>query len=463
MDTSYVNCATQQQIGMAVSSSFYQVDSVQWDAKVAEFSAPAGGYTSLRLNPEFWTEKGNYLATDQSHAWSSADGPGTLTSHSFVISDSSLAFQSGYGGDGSSVKLMTQADDGTFSRMRKQFTTTQHEIDDVLWDVSGLINEAAVIVIENAGAGHRMLVNNIRMFDSMPGCLSDSITIEPVDGGLLNIMGTTYGPIYRGGAEQKITHKELAGVETMYCAMDTAGSVSTGGVFASNFPAGFEYHELGMDHLPSCMVIRKLVGENAYQISVEAGKRRFLFSHSSCSADSEDSLHCVYSTQQPRCIEYTGLLTDVVQADMHCVESLPLVSCIETALSLKCPLAAEEACGAKKIQRDLFECCSTGGTGKIASCIGHTRRLGETIRFSASEVVDMVVAQSCARACHQSEKKCHGWRVDELSNECKVSLKCYPASYPEVKSLELSNKRWNLINNGNPFDGMTVTVRQAVV
>merc|ERR1711865_111258 len=132
----------------------------------------------MGLNPEFWTEKGNYLATDQSHAWSSADGPGTLSSHSFIISDSSLAFQSGYGGDGSSVKLMTQADDGTMSVVREQyqFNPIHQEIRGVQWDTSGLLNEQAVLVIENNGV-NRMFVNNIRMLTVEPGCLSSCITI----------------------------------------------------------------------------------------------------------------------------------------------------------------------------------------------------------------------------------------------------------------------------------------------
>jgi len=466
-DTGYANCPTQQQIGMG-ASVFYTVDTVQWDAKprpedgqngvVPEFTAPAGVYSSVRLDPLFWTQEGTYLATDASQVWSSAEGTGKLTSHSFVISSSSLAFQAGYGGGGASIKLMTPAEDGTMS-VRLQFNLIQHEIREVLWDMSGLLNEAAVIVIEKGGVD-RMYVNNIRMFDTEPGCLSSCLTIEPAGDAALNllsIMGTTYGPAYQG-----TSFKDDHG--TIYCSLNDDGSISSGGgPFAQSFPVGFEYHKLGMGRLPTCMMIYKLADENTYHISVGEGTRRFSFSDSS--GGDSNSLFCVYSTQQPSCIGYSNLLGNMAHADMHCSEVLPMYSCTETALSTQCPMAADAPCGDRKTQRDVLACCARGEN--IASCIGHTRRrLGASIRFSEDHVLDPDVARSCARACQQSngsEKKCFAWRVDGSNMECKLSLKCYPESYPEVTSHGLSKKRWNLLDKGlNPFEGLTVTVRKQI-
>jgi len=301
------------------------------------------------------------------------------------------------------------------------------------------------------------------MFDTEPGCLSSCLTIGSGDEvasntlNALSIMGTTYGPAYQG-----TSFKDAHG--TMYCSLNDDGSMSSGGgPFAQRFPGGFEYHKLGMERLPTCMMIHKLADENKYHISVGTGTRRFSFSVSS--GGDSDSLFCVYSTQQPSCIGYSNLLGNMAHADMHCSERMPMYSCTETALSTQCPMAADAPCGDRKIQRDVLACCARGEN--IASCIGHTRRrLGASIRFSEDHVLDPDVARSCARACQQSngsEKKCLAWRVDGSNMECELALKCYPESYPEVTSLGLSKKRWNLLDNGlNPFEGLTVTVRKQI-
>jgi len=445
--TGYYNCPTQ------LDSRFYSIATVH-------FTASAGSYTWLTLNPNVWTETGAYFAINESSSvWSSTKGSGTLTSTSFVVSNSTLAFQAGYGGDLSNIKLMTKSDDTTFSKVRKQFKPARQGIREVFWDVSGLLNEVAVIVLENIPEGNRMYVNNIRLFDSVPGCLPDCITIEPSSNANLDlkIMGTTYEPVNQGTSFTD-------DVEVLYCATDTNGSLpvgtSPGGLFDQNFPIGFKYHNLGMERLPSCMMVKKLPGENTYHIAVGAGKRRFSFNVFN-PMDADSSLHCVYPTQQPRCVDYSGALAGSLQADMHCAEGPPSVTCTETVLARNCPLGAKTACGSTKVQQDLLKCCDKDGNS-ASLCLGHSRRLGESIRFSESSVVDMDAAMICAHACYQSNNDggtCDAWRLTD-SEECVLALKCYPATYAQVTNLELSESRWNLLKNAMPFDGLEVTVRQ---
>jgi len=515
------NCPTQNKIGMGVSSPFYAVDYVQWDAKEGtEFNGLAGSYSSMRMDPMFWTQEGTYFATDKSYAWSSSEGPGTLTSMSFVLSKSTLAFEAGYGGDLSNIKLMTKADDGTFTRMRRQSKLNGLVIRQIFWDVSGLYNEHVKIVIENDNSdqtNNRMYVNNIRMFDSVPGCLSSCITIQPKAANNLDIMGTTYEPASQGTS---FTNDN----EVLYCAVPDPVCVDTreeswcnthsgptncdpgsnshfaitecaakclskypqrdygctgnakdttdmhsvgatpGALFASNFPEGFAYDNLAMERLPSCIMVRKIPGDiSTYQISMEAGQRRFAFTQDG----NVGSLHCVYQTEKPQCIAFSGALVGSRQGDMHCVEGPPASTCADAVISLKCPMAKDAVCGVEKVQQDLLHCCDESGNGGFKNCLGHTRRLGESIRFSDSEVVDASAAENCVRACYQYpnsvERACMGWRLNAFNNKCTLALKCYPKSYMEVKSLELTNYEWNLIDGANPFDGLLVTVLQQIV
>merc|ERR1711865_231629 len=251
------------------------------------------------------------------------------------------------------------------------------------------------------------------------------------------------------------------------------GGATPGGLFDQNFPKGFKYHNLGMERLPSCMLVNKLPGENTYHITVGAGQRRFSFSNLFTPNDAgggytgaggaASSLHCVYPTRQPRCIDYSGALTGLLQADMHCAEGPPSPTCIETVLAQSCPLDADTACGSSKVQRDLLACCDHDNN-RASTCLGngHNRRLGEAIRYSKSSVVDMDAAVGCAHACYQANNDggtCDAWRLTD-SEECVLALKCYPATYAEVTNLKLSNSRWNLIKNAKPFEGLVVTVRQ---
>jgi len=459
-ETQAVNCPTLEETGtgMTVTGPFYTQETVQWEGK------DPGGYTFVRLNPSSWTETGTYLATDEidswSSTWSSTEGTGTLRSVSFVVSNTTLAFQAGYGGgDLATIKLMTKADDNTFTRVRKEFKPVEDGIRQVLWDVSGLHNELAVIVIEKQGP--RLYVDNIRHFDSAPGCISDCLTIFPVDITNLNIMGTTYEPVNRGTSFEDDT-------AALYCAVDTTGSLpvgaTPGGLFTSNFPSDFEYHNLVMDRLPSCMMVRKLPGEDAYDISLEAGMRRFQFSKSSKpGAQGPSSLYCVFQTHQPRCIDYSVVLAGLRLGDMHCVESAPTSTCTEQVLSIKCPLGQDILCGAKKTQRDLLECCDKSGNKYGGGCISNSRRLGATIRFSEDKVSDTDAATACARSCYQhpngDERACVAWRLGDFSDECLLALKCYPASYKEVDNLGLSKHHWNMLDGAAPFKGMTVRTK----
>jgi len=129
-------------------------------------------------------------------------------------------------------------------------------------------------------------------------------------------------------------------------------------------------------------------------------------------------------------------------------------------------MAKDAVCGVEKVQQDLLQCCETSGSGGSHSCLGHNRRLGGSIRFSDSEVVDASAAERCVRACHQypngDERTCVGWRLDAFDKKCTLALKCYPASFTEVKNLKLTKYQWNLMDGAKPFEGLSVTVLRPI-
>jgi len=458
-ETGTDNCATIGSIGTenADTSFFYVVRSKDWDAKSVtlgnEFTASEGGCKWLDLKG--WTQQGSFGAMKDNYAWSSRDGAGYIISASFVIRASTLAFEAGYGSGGSIVELMTQDDDGRFLRVRKSLVPTETAPLQHFWDVSGLMQEMAVLKITNKFEGQRMHVNNIRMFDGDQGCIADCMTIEPDTNikGNLKIMGTAYEPVNEGTSFSD-------NVAALYCVKDNTGRVSpgaaAGATFADNYPVGMKYTNLDVAHLPSCVMVRQLK-ESTFEIAVETGKQRFSYS-SMYTPDSVESknLHCVYPTVQPRCIDYFGILTDMRQADMFCAEVEPAVVCVETALASKCPLKADVLCGKEKMERDLLECCDKDGNHANNGCLGR-RRLGETIRVSDDLVLDMDTAEGCARACFKQpdDITCHAWRLDDFDLSCKLARKCYPKHAPQVENLGLARKRWSLATpDTNPFKGM---------
>jgi len=437
---------------------FYRTKAVQWEAKIAlahngiEFTAPAGSYSYLA--PMAWAQKGAY-SSEKSDTWSQKLA-GSLTTYSFIISKTVFAFQAGYGGPHATVTLKTKGNDGTYTQ-RKQVKLDTQDIAEYFWDVSGLLNEVAVIEIKNS-AGHRLYTNNFRLFDSAQGCMSDCMTIAPnrYTEGNLDIMGTEYEPVNKGTS---YADENTA----LYCARDNTGLVSPGatpgGRFENAFPEGIEYHNLDVGQLPNCMMVHHL-DRNTFQIAIEVGQRQFSYSNLyTPSSIVSDTLYCVYPTARPRCIEYSNIMSGLRQTDMFCAEAEPSRACMETVLALKCPLESDVPCGAKKTLRDIMQCCDQADNRASNGCIGHNRRrLGAVIRFE-TQYLEVVPAESCARACAKQpdEMGCVAWRLDDFDNSCRLASECYPASFAEVKNLELLNNRWNLLSaDVNPFEGKKV-------
>jgi len=457
--TGAANCASPFGIGWAGAgdSQFYTIDVKEWDAKGLssghDFTAPAGKCDSLSLKN--WMEEGIYGDLDKNYAFGQAKGTGTLTTASFIITKSTLAFQAGFGAVGTTVKLLTMGGDGTY-RIRKELAPIGPLLEH-FWDVSGMFQEQAILRIENLAVGERVTVNNVRLFDSVQGCIPDCMMIEPQNNITTNllIMGTIYTPVNQ---RTSYTDKTAA----MYCADSETGLVSAGatpgGAFIEAFPEGIEYDHLDLDNLPNCLMVRQL-NSDTFEVAVETGTQRFSYSKLYTPEGIEsDSLHCVYPTKHPRCIDYWGILTGMRQADMWCSEVEPSMVCMETALQSQCPSEGDVLCGATKKQRDIFECCDKNGN-RLSGCLSHSRRLGATIRVSPEVVLDMDTAEACARACLKSPDniECVAWRLNDFDDSCRLAQECYPKGFAEIKALNLLNNRWSLLTpDTNPYAGKTV-------
>ena len=53
---------------------------------------------------------------------------------------------------------------------------------------------------------------------------------------------------------------------------------------------------------------------------------RFLFSNKKghCKGDMENDVYCVYPTEQPRCIDFYGLLISTTATEAFCVDKTPV-------------------------------------------------------------------------------------------------------------------------------------------
>jgi hypothetical protein len=470
-ETGHVNCATSEGIGLDRAfdgSHFYTLVTKSWTEKNAqswkqaevgtEFSTSEGGSTWLELN-NGWSEKHEYGATEDNYAFSQIAETGLLFSKTFIIDQPVLAFQAGLGTMGTTIQLMTQAADGTFTRVRKELTPVG-PVQEHFWDVSGMFQEHAQIVLTNSVDGALVYVNNMRMFHSEQGCIAECMTIvrsEHHDG--IAFMGeneeqSMYLPVNKDTFE--------ASEQELYCRDTFTGRLSFGAApgapFSGGFPDGIKYDNIDLDRMPSCIMIR-VINDEKIEIAVTALSRRFQYStlYAPEGIDSS-SLHCVYPTKQPRCIDYFGILMNMRSAQMTCQEKIPAIVCVETALSLKCPLKANNLCGKEKMERDLLSCCDKDGNHPNNGCLNR-RRLGHGIQISADTVLDADAAEHCARSClkQPDDIACVGWRLEEGNNQCLVAYKCHLDSSPTTKAMGLKKAIWNLKTpDTNPFEGLRI-------
>jgi len=253
-----------------------------------------------------------------------------------------------------------------------------------------------------------------------------------------------------------------ASEQELYCRDTFTGRLSFGAApgapFSGGFPDGIKYDNIDLDRMPSCIMIR-VINDEKIEIAVTALSRRFQYStlYAPEGIDSS-SLHCVYPTKQPRCIDYFGILMNMRSAQMTCQEKIPAIVCVETALSLKCPLKANNLCGKEKMERDLLSCCDKDGNHPNNGCLNR-RRLGHGIQISADTVLDADAAEHCARSClkQPDDIACVGWRLEEGNNQCLVAYKCHLDSSPTTKAMGLKKAIWNLKTpDTNPFEGLRI-------
>jgi hypothetical protein len=478
--TGEVNCATSTGIGMDAAfdgNHFYKTETKSWAAKEAnswkqavvgtEFSAASGGATWVKL-ADSWLERGEYGATEHNYAFSQSPETGKMFSATFIVDEPVLAFQSGLGAVGATVQLMTQADDGRFTRVRKELAPTG-PVQQHMWDVSGMFQEHAQLVITNPVDGERMYFNNVRMFHSEQGCIAECMTIVRSahhDG--IAFMGedeakSMYLPVNKNTFD--------SAKQELYCRDTFTGRISFGAAlgapFAGGLPEGMTYGNIDLARLPSCLMIR-IIDDSSIEIAVTATSRRFQYSTqyipdniSPASDDMKSSLHCVYPTTQPRCIDYFGILMNMQSAKMMCSEVAPAVVCVETALSFKCPLKADVLCGKEKMERDLLSCCDKDGNHPNNGCLNR-RRLGHNIQISPDTILDMDAAEACARSClkQPDDATCVGWRLEEDSDKCKIAYECHlEKDYINNEALVfgLEKQVWHLKTpETNPFAGKQV-------
>jgi len=470
-DTGLVNCATVPGLGLAgiednqyytaVTKSWVRKEKQNWKQPVVgvDHSTTAGS-TSWLVAAKTWQEDSMYGAMEDNYAFSQSPSTGKIFTATFVITESIMAFEAGLGSDTATVTLMTVAEDGTFTRVRKQVTATGPVIE-YFWDVSGMAQESAMVVVENPTDGQIMYFNHLRMFHSEQGCIAECMDIvrsEHMNGIAFNMEDEShsmYVPVN--------TDSFKADTQQLYCRDTMTGRLSAGAApgtpFAGGLPEGMKYDNLDIvSRLPSCLMIR-IIDDNTVEIAVTADSRRFQYTTRYAPEGIEsNSLHCVYPTKQPRCLDYFGILMNLKRASMFCEDVAPSVVCVETALAAKCPLSADVLCGKEKMDRDLLSCCDKDGNHPNNGCLNR-RRLGNAIKVSDDLTLDADTAEACARSClkQPDDITCLAWRIDDFSNECKLARECHLQNDPEVANLELSKFEWNLVTpESNPFEGRQV-------
>jgi len=470
-DTGLVNCATVPGLGLAgiednqyytaVTKSWVRKEKQNWKQPVVgvDHSTTAGS-TSWLVAAKTWQEDNMYGAMEDNYAFSQSPSTGKIFTATFVITESIMAFEAGLGSDTATVTLMTVAEDGTFTRVRKQVTATGPVIE-YFWDVSGMAQESAMVVVENPTDGQIMYFNHLRMFHSEQGCIAECMDIvrsEHMNGIAFNMEDEShsmYVPVN--------TDNFKADTQQLYCRDTMTGRLSAGAApgtpFAGGLPEGMKYDNLDIvSRLPSCLMIR-IIDDNTVEIAVTADSRRFQYTTRYAPEGIEsNSLHCVYPTKQPRCLDYFGILMNLKRASMFCEDVAPSVVCVETALAAKCPLSADVLCGKEKMDRDLLSCCDKDGNHPNNGCLNR-RRLGNAIKVSDDLTLDADTAEACARSClkQPDDITCLAWRIDDFSNECKLARECHLQNDPEVANLELSKFEWNLVTpESNPFEGRQV-------
>jgi hypothetical protein len=470
-DTGLVNCATVPGLGLAgiednqyytaVTKSWVRKEKQNWKQPVVgvDHSTTAGS-TSWLVAAKTWQEDNTYGVMEDNYAFSQSPSTGKIFTATFVITESIMAFEAGLGSDISTVTLMTVAEDGTFTRVRKQVTATGPVIE-YFWDVSGMAQESAMVVVENPTDGQIMYFNHLRMFHSEQGCIAECMDIvrsEHMNGIAFNMEDESYSMYVPVN-----TDNFKADTQQLYCRDTMTGRLSAGAApgtpFAGGLPEGMKYDNLDIvNRLPSCLMIR-IIDDNTVEIAVTADSRRFQYTTRYAPEGIEStSLHCVYPTKQPRCLDYFGILMNLKRASMFCEDVAPSVVCVETALAAKCPLSADVLCGKEKMDRDLLSCCDKDGNHPNNGCLNR-RRLGNAIKVSDDLTLDADTAEACARSClkQPDDITCLAWRIDNFSNECKLARECHLQNDPEVANLELSKFEWNLVTpESNPFEGRQV-------
>jgi len=402
-------------------------------------------------------------------SWSQQPGIGDLTSLSFVISHSTLAFQAGYGSGGTTVSLNTMGADGTYSVVKRKINPVGDRLTHYSWDVSGMDQEMAVIVLSKPyKEDQHVRMTNVRLFDQAPGCISECLMIQEdtEDADRLRFMNMLYSPVNPGTSFR-------GEASALYCAHDLTKLLSVGEtigpVFAGQFPDRMTDQNLQTPaNLPSCIMVRK-VDEKSFDVAVEQGAQRYLFSNDEKHTPdgiTDSALHCVYPTSQPQCLDYHGILSGSRQADMFCSEVDPSTVCSVTVINKYCPLERDITCGDDKKLRDALSCCEKNNN-RGGSCLSR-RRLGASakgIQIADNKVLDGDMVESCARACLSEADTCVAWRINDFDNSCKLATKCFQASANEVKALDISQLRWHLKSvKVNPYGkDATHLLRVAVV
>lgn len=402
-------------------------------------------------------------------SWSQQAGIGDLTSFSFVISHSTLAFRAGYGSEGTTVSLRTKGADGTYSLIQKKINPVGDTLRYYSWDVSGMDQEMAVIVLSKPNKEDRHVrMTSVRLFDQVPGCISDCLMIQEdtEDADRLWFMNMLYSPVNPGTSFR-------GEASALYCAHDLTKVLSVGEtvgpVFAGQFPHGMTDQYLQSPaNLPSCIMVHQ-VDEKTFEVAVEQGAQRFLYSNGEKHTPdgvADSALHCVYPSSQPRCLDYHGILSGSRQADMFCSEVDPSTVCTEAVLNKYCPLERDIPCGSDKKLLDALSCCGKSNN-RGSSCLAR-RRLGasaKVIQIAENKVLDGDLVESCARACLSETDICVAWRINDFDNSCKLATKCFQASANEVKAQDILQLRWSLRSvKVNPYgEGAKHLLRVPVV
>jgi len=272
------------------------------DERAADYSGLTGSSPLYVMDPNTnqlvlrgWrTTVGKNILAKGSLTRTSMEGKGQITSMNFAVYFDTLSFKAGLfqaaakkcKGECGSIRLYTGWDGLGKGTIRRAFVpTATNVIEDVVWDVSEYRGETVVVVVTDSDSASSVYFNDLKMFNTAPGCLPECLKIQEQPEGFKFMSDSR---LYKrvGGDELGLKAKAPG----LYCrdGLEREGANQGTNVYGEDagWPARIKWSNLDGKQLPSCLYIERS-GPSQYGIRVEGGKAAFAF----------DNKHSVFAQQ----------------------------------------------------------------------------------------------------------------------------------------------------------------------